>query len=156
MADALVAHWGLSPFRRGERARVSDGTVGGAPVRVLKPTTMMNRSGAALAGLRADPAFSPATDLLIVVDDFNIPLGTYRLRPAGSAGGHNGLKSIEAALQSQDYARMRVGIGPLPGREPWEDFVLAPFEEPEREQIDALMPELLAAADGWLLKGGAA
>jgi PTH1 family peptidyl-tRNA hydrolase len=156
VADALVAHWGLSPFRRGERARVSDGTVDGVPVRVLKPTTMMNRSGAALAGLRADPAFSPATELLIVVDDFNIPLGTFRLRSAGSAGGHNGLKSIEAALQSQDYARVRVGIGPLPGGDPWEDFVLAPFAESEREQIEALMPELLAAADGWLREGATA
>lgn len=156
MADALVAHWGLSPFRRGERARVSEGTVEGVAVRVLKPTTMMNRSGAALAGLRADPTFSPAKELMIVVDDFNIPLGTFRLRDAGSAGGHNGLKSIEAALQSQDYARMRVGIGPLPRGDPWEDFVLAPFDEPEREQIDALMPELLAAADGWLRDGSAA
>ena len=150
MAEALARHWGLSPFRRGERARVADGAVGGVPVRVLKPTTMMNRSGAALAGLRADPSFVPATDLLIVVDDFNIPLGTYRFRPSGSAGGHNGLKSIEAALQSQDYARLRVGIGPLPGGEPWEEFVLAPFDSTEREQVDGVMPELLKAADDWL------
>ena len=150
MADALVRHWGLSPFRRGERARVADGEVGGVAVRVLKPTTMMNRSGAALAGLRADPSFVPATDLLIVVDDFNIPLGTYRFRPSGSAGGHNGLKSIEAALQSQDYARLRVGIGPLPAGEPWEEFVLAPFDVSEQEQVDALMPDLLRAADDWL------
>lgn len=119
-------------------------------MRVLKPTTMMNRSGAALAGLRADPSFVPATDLLIVVDDFNIPLGTYRFRPSGSAGGHNGLKSIEAALQSQDYARLRVGIGPLPAGEPWEEFVLAPFDVSEQEQVDALMPDLLRAADDWL------
>ena len=150
MADALVRHWGLSPFRRGERARVADGAVDGVPVRVLKPTTMMNRSGAALAGLRADPAFVPAKDLLIVVDDFNIPLGTYRFRPSGSAGGHNGLKSIEAALQSQEYARLRVGIGPLPDAEPWEEFVLAPFDETERQQVDALMPQLVQAADEWL------
>lgn len=150
MADALVRHWGLSPFRRGERARVADGAVDGVPVRVLKPTTMMNRSGAALAGLRADAAFVPATDLLIVVDDFNIPLGTYRMRPSGSAGGHNGLKSIEAALQSQDYARLRMGIGPLPGGEPWEEFVLAPFDDTEREQVEAVIPEVLKAADEWL------
>ncbi len=110
----------------------------------------MNRSGAALASLRADAAFVPSRDLLIVVDDFNIPVGTYRLRPSGSAGGHNGLKSIEAALQSQEYARLRIGIGPLPAGEPWEDFVLAPFEEAEAEKIEALMPELLQTADEWL------
>ena len=153
MADALVRHWGLSPFRRGERARVADGAVSGVPVRVLKPTTMMNRSGAALASLRADPTFVPAKDLLIVVDDFNIPLGTWRLRPSGSAGGHNGLKSIEAALQSQEYARLRVGIGPLPSEEPWEEFVLAPFEETEREQAEGLMPDLIKAVDEWLRQG---
>jgi peptidyl-tRNA hydrolase, PTH1 family len=153
VADALVAHWGLPPFRRGERARVSEGVVDGTPVLVLKPMTMMNRSGAALATLRADPAFLPATDLLVVVDDFNIPLGTYRLRPSGSAGGHNGLKSIEGALQSQEFARLRVGIGPAPAGEPWEDFVLSPFGDAEREQMETSMPQLIDAVAGWVRQG---
>jgi peptidyl-tRNA hydrolase, PTH1 family len=154
VADALVAHWGFPPFRRGERARVSQGEVGGVPVQVLKPTTMMNRSGAALAALRADPAFTAASDLLIVVDDFNIPLGTHRLRPSGSPGGHNGLKSVEGALQTQEYARLRVGVGPVLGGEPWEDFVLSPFTDPERDQLEALMPQLVDAVDGWVRRGG--
>lgn len=153
VADALVAHWGFPPFRRGERARVSQGTVAGTPVRVLKPTTMMNRSGAALASLRADPAFTPATDLLIVVDDFNIPLGSTRLRASGSAGGHNGLKSVEGALQSQEYARFRIGIGPVPPGERWEDFVLSPFGDDEREQMETQMPQLVAAVDAWVRHG---
>jgi PTH1 family peptidyl-tRNA hydrolase len=152
VADALVAHWGFPPFRRGERARVSEGAVDGILVRVLKPTTMMNHSGAALASLRGDPAFNSATDLLIVVDDFNIPLGTYRLRPSGSAGGHNGLKSIEGALQSQEYPRLRIGVGPVPAGERWEDFVLSPFADAEREQMEALMPQLVEAAAGWVLQ----
>ena len=150
LADALVARWGLSPFRRGERARVSEGAVDGVPVRVLKPTTFVNRSGAALASLRADPTFDPARDLLVAVDDFNIPLGTFRLRSEGSAGGHNGLKSIEGALQSQAYARLRIGIGPLPPGVPWEDFVLAPFTTDELEQLTALMPQMGDAVDAWL------
>lgn len=153
MVDALVARWGFPPFRRGERARVSTGAVVDRPVSVLKPTTMMNRSGAALASLRADPSFSPANDLLVVVDDFNIPTGTFRLRPSGSAGGHNGLKSIEAVLQTQEYARLRVGIGPLPSREPWEDFVLAPFSAPEREQVEEILPQILDAVDAWVREG---
>ncbi|MGH7537734.1 MAG: aminoacyl-tRNA hydrolase [Gemmatimonadales bacterium] len=152
VADALVARWGFPPFRRGERARVSAGEVAGVRVQVLKPTTMMNRSGAALASLRADPAFVPATDLLVISDDFNIPLGTFRLRTAGSAGGHNGLKSIEGALQSPDYARLRVGVGPLPAGEP-EDFVLSPFTDAEREQIDALLPQLVDGVDRWVREG---
>jgi PTH1 family peptidyl-tRNA hydrolase len=153
VADALVARRGFPPFRRGERARVSAGEVAGVPVQVLKPTTMMNRSGAALASLRADPAFVPATDLLVISDDFNIPLGTFRLRAAGSAGGHNGLKSIEGALQSPDYARLRVGIGPLPAGEPWEDFVLSPFTVAEREEIDALLPQLVEVVETWVREG---
>jgi PTH1 family peptidyl-tRNA hydrolase len=153
VADALVAQWGLPPFQRGERARVTAGEVAGVAVRILKPTTMMNRSGAALASLRADPTFNPATDLLVVVDDFNIPLGTHRLRPAGSAGGHNGLRSIEGALQSQQYARLRVGIGPLPGDLPWEDFVLAPFEREEEEQVQHQLPALVDLVEQWIREG---
>lgn len=152
LADALVAHWGFPPFRRGERARVSEGQVGdGTAVRVLKPTTYMNSSGAALASLRADPTFNPASDLLILVDEFRIPTGTFRLRTEGSAGGHNGLKSIEAALQSQQYTRLRIGVGPLPeGVSDWSEYVLAPFTSEQHEQVEAIMPQLIDAVTKWV------
>ena len=151
LAEAVAEHWQLPPFRRAERARATEGTVAGVPVRLLKPTTFMNRSGAALASLRADPTFTPSRDLLILVDDFQIPLGTFRLRGDGSAGGHNGLKSIEGALQSQTYARLRVGVGPLPeGTADWSDYVLAPFEPAELEQVNALMPGMIEAVEKWL------
>ncbi len=151
LADAVAAHWQLPPFRRAERARATEGSVAGVPVRILKPTTFMNRSGAALASLRADASFDPTRDLLILVDDFQIPLGTFRFRPDGSAGGHNGLKSIEGALQSQQYARLRVGVGPLPeGTGDWADYVLAPFEPVQLEEVQALMPEMIEAVEKWL------
>ena len=151
LADALAEHWRLPPFRRAERARATEGTVAGAPVRILKPTTFMNRSGAALASLRADPSFDPSRDLLILVDDFQIPLGTFRFRPDGSAGGHNGLKSIEGALQSQQYARLRIGVGPLPdGTGDWADYVLAPFEPEQLEEVEALMPAMIEQVEKWL------
>ena len=151
LADAVAAHWQLPPFRRAERARATEGSVAGVPVRLLKPTTFMNRSGAALASLRADPSFDPTRDLLILVDDFQIPLGTFRFRPDGSAGGHNGLKSIEGALQSQQYARLRVGVGPLPeGTGDWADYVLAPFEPEQMEEVEALMPQMIEAVEKWL------
>jgi len=128
--------------------------VHGVPVRVLKPTTSMNRSGAALASLRADPAFNPATDLLVLVDDLAIPCGTFRLRAEGSAGGHNGLKSIEGALQSQQYARLRIGVGPLPeGTGDWSEYVLAPFTPEEVEQVEALMAPMVDAVERWLREG---
>jgi peptidyl-tRNA hydrolase, PTH1 family len=151
LADAVARHWQLPPFRRAERARATEGTVAGNPVRILKPTTFMNRSGAALVSLRAGPAFDPARDLLILVDDFQIPLGTFRFRPDGSAGGHNGLKSIEGALQSQQYARLRIGVGPLPeGTGDWADYVLAPFEPAQLEEVEALMPAMIEAVEKWL------
>jgi len=154
LADALVARWGLPPFHRGERARVTEGEVDGVPVRVLKPTTYMNSSGAALASLRADPTFDPARDVLILVDDFAIPVGTFRLRADGSAGGHNGLKSIESALQSQRYARLRIGVGPLPeGVSDWSEYVLAPFTPEQREQVEAIMPQLVDAVTKWVKEG---
>jgi len=154
LADALVARWEFPPFRRGERARVSEGEFAGVPVRVLKPTTFMNVSGAALASLRADPTFNPATDLLVLVDEFRIPCGTFRLRADGSAGGHNGLKSIEGALQSQQYARLRIGVGPLPeGVSDWSEYVLAPFDPEQVAQIEAAMPQLVEAVERWVGEG---
>src|SRR2546422_11474047 len=103
----------------------------------------MSRSGAALASLRADATFNPATDLLVLVDDFQIPCGTFRLRGEGSAGGHNGLKSIEGALQSRQYARLRIGVGPLPeGAGDWSEYVLAPFTSRSEEHTSELQSRL--------------
>jgi PTH1 family peptidyl-tRNA hydrolase len=131
---------------------VTEGVADGVPVRVLKPTTYMNRSGAALASLRADPSFDPATDLLVLVDDFQIPCGTFRLRAEGSSGGHNGLKSIEGALQTRQYARLRIGVGPLPeGVTDWADYVLAPFTPEQVEQVETLMPQMIDAVEKWVL-----
>lgn len=154
LADALVARWDFPPFRRGERARVTHGAVAGVAVQVLKPTTFMNASGAALASLRADPAFHPATDLLVLVDEFRISCGTFRLRADGSAGGHNGLRSIEGALQSQQYARLRIGVGPLPERvTDWSEYVLAPFEPEQAAQIETAIPQMIEAVARWVGDG---
>ena len=88
------------------------------------------------------------------MDDFQIPCGTFRLRTEGSAGGHNGLKSIEGALQSQQYARLRIGVGPLPeGIDGWSDYVLEPFTPEQREQVEALMPQMVDAVTTWVHQG---
>ena len=154
LADHLVARWRFGPFRRGERARESEGTFDGRAVRVLKPQTYMNRSGAALASLHALPGFDPAADLLVLVDDVALPVGKFRLRGAGSPGGHNGLKSVEGALQRQDYARLRIGVGPAPaGLDDLADFVLGPFEPEEWRVVGDLLDPMADAVESWLTEG---
>jgi PTH1 family peptidyl-tRNA hydrolase len=152
--DHLAARWRLGPFRRGERARETAGPVNGRDVRLIKPQTYMNRSGAALAPLLATDAFDPATDLLVLVDDVATDLGRFRLRGAGSSGGHNGLKSIEGTLRRQDYARLRIGIGPVPpGMDDLADFVLGAFTREERGVINDLLDPMADAVEGWIADG---
>jgi PTH1 family peptidyl-tRNA hydrolase len=154
LADHLAKRWRLGAFRRAERSREATGTWEGHQVRVLKPHTYMNRSGAALAPLRALEGFDHAQDLLILVDDVALPVGKFRLRGAGSAGGHNGLKSIEGSLQRQDYARLRIGVGPVPPDTPdLSDFVLAPFAPDESRQIDELLDPMSDAVETWVVEG---
>jgi PTH1 family peptidyl-tRNA hydrolase len=154
LADRLAARWKLPPFRRVPAARETRGSALGREVVLVKPQTYMNRSGAALASLRSLPEFDPAQELLVVTDDFALPLGRFRLRGAGSAGGHNGLKSIEGALRRQDYARLRIGIGPLPpDTRDTADFVLEPFTREEREVINQLLDPMSEATECWLTEG---
>jgi peptidyl-tRNA hydrolase, PTH1 family len=153
LADRLVARWKLPPFRRADRARQTQGTWESHPVTVLKPQTYMNRSGAALAPLRVLPGFDPSQQLLILVDEVALPIGRFRLRGGGSAGGHNGLKSVEGVLQRQDYARLRIGVGPQPIDDDLSDFVLGPFTAEEREILDGLLDPMSEAVECWLEDG---
>ncbi len=128
--------------------------VAGQPVTLIKPQTYMNESGAALAPLLDQPDFHPAHDLLVLVDDSALPLGGFRLRARGSSGGHHGLESIEATLQSRSYGRLRIGIGPVPEDVvDLVDFVLAPFTRAEARELEALLPILGDAAECWISEG---
>lgn len=114
----------------------------------------MNRSGAALASLHADPAFDPSRDLLILVDDVATAAGRFRLRGAGSSGGHNGLKSIEGVLRRQDYARLRIGVGPVPaGTGDLADFVLGEFDRDERDALTSILDPMADAVECWAAEG---
>lgn len=154
LADRLAEQWRAGPFRRSERGREALATVGGHAVRLLKPQTYMNRSGAVLVPLLADPAFDPSQDLLVLVDDVAIALGRFRLRGAGSSGGHNGLRSIEATLRRQDYARLRIGIGPRPDDvDDLADFVLAEFDREEDAALEAVLDPMVDAVACWVEDG---
>jgi len=154
LADYLASRWRFPPFRRIPAARQTFGVVGGQDVLLIKPQTFMNRSGAALAPLRALADFDPSQNLIVLVDDAAIPLGRFRLRGAGSAGGHNGLKSIEGALRRQDYARLRIGVGPVsPNLDDLADFVLDHFLPEEAAQLETLLPPMAEAVECWLTDG---
>lgn len=153
LVDWLSREWSLGPFQRSGPALTAFGRVGSHEVLLLKPTTFMNRSGAALAPARTDPDVDIAADLLVVVDDAALEVGRIRLRPGGSAGGHNGLRSVEAALGTREYARLRIGVGQPPAGMDLADWVLSEFESEDEEAILGLMPELGASVRSWMDDG---
>jgi PTH1 family peptidyl-tRNA hydrolase len=153
--DHLADVWRLSGWRRDGETLTLAGAVAGQPVRLVKPTTYMNLSGQVLRPYLRRPAWSAAADLMVIVDEVAIPLGTYRLRARGSAGGHNGLRDVERALGTQEYPRLRVGIRPEDPRRVGNlsDFVLSPFGKDERAVVLELLPRLQDAVEIWLRDG---
>lgn len=151
--DRLAYDWKIGPFHRDGRALRADGTVSGNEVRLLKPTTYVNRSGQALAFLRGSEALDPARDLLVVVDDAALEVGRVRFRPRGSPGGHNGLKSVSGALGSDEYARLRLGVGKKPEGVDLSDWVLSPMPDEDEDVVTGLLPELTRAVELWLEEG---
>lgn len=115
-----------------------DATIRGRDISLLRPTGYMNRSGGPVRRLLEGSNFSPQ-EVLVVCDDFALPLGAIRTRRRGSDGGHNGLASILSALGTSEVPRMRLGVGGPPGDEDPADFVLDPFDESEHETVEDLL-----------------
>jgi PTH1 family peptidyl-tRNA hydrolase len=156
IVDHLAGVWRFDGWRKDQNAQVAGGRVGGQRVRLVKPQTYMNLSGGILRPYLRRESWSAAKDLLIIVDEVALPVGRFRLRAHGSAGGHNGLKSIEAAVGSQHYARLRIGVGPPSDRErkgDLADYVLNKMGKREREDVEALLPEIVAQAESWVSDG---
>jgi PTH1 family peptidyl-tRNA hydrolase len=147
---------GFPAFQRDGRARVTSGLVDGEPVRLIRPITWMNRSGSALAPLRNLEGFDVRRDLLVISDDTALDVGRIRFRERGSSGGHNGLKSVEAALETQEYPRLRIGVGSPPPEIDQADWVLTPFSREDEERIRSLLPELADAVKLWIEEGTSA
>lgn len=158
VVDHLADVWRFDGWRKDGQARVASGTVAGQRVRLVKPLTYMNLSGGALRPYLRRERWRFPTDLLVVVDEVALPVGTYRIRARGSAGGHNGLKSIEGTLGSQEYARLRIGVGPEdPARRRGDlaDYVLSDFGKREAATVTELLPDVAEAVETWLREGTA-
>ncbi len=154
--DHLADVWRFDGWKKDHEALIATGTVGTTKVRLVKPQTFMNLSGEAVRHYARRPFFAIANDLLVVADEVAFPVGRYRFRPKGSAGGHNGLKSIEQHLHTQEYGRLRVGVGPAEEQRSvgvLKDYVLGDFGKTEAVSVRELIPELVAGIEMWLGKG---
>jgi peptidyl-tRNA hydrolase, PTH1 family len=125
---------------------------GAEPLLVAKPLTFMNRSGDAVAALARYYDVDPA-DLLVVVDEAALPFGRLRARARGSAGGHNGLKSIIERLGTQEFPRLRLGVGRGDARRDLADHVLSKFEPGERAELETFIARAADAAEMFAVDG---
>ncbi len=114
----------------------------------LKPQTFMNNSGQAVAAFANFYKIKPQ-DILVISDDLDLPLGTYRLRSHGSSGGHNGLKSIEENLKSRDYQRLRIGIAAPECKTDTIDYVLGKLTSFEEKSLQSLKSTIFAILDDY-------
>ncbi len=131
LLEQFTSKYSLSWTKPAREYRLSECDLGKAHLVFLKPETYMNLSGEAVRAFRALDSFEPE-EFLVLCDDIALPLGRLRLRKKGSDGGHNGLRSIIESLDSQDFPRLRMGVGPVPAEMDPADFVLHPFLEEER------------------------
>jgi peptidyl-tRNA hydrolase, PTH1 family len=138
--------------QREARAIVASARLYGGQVVLVKPQTFMNLSGASVAGLLRNRGLS-VEDLIVMVDDVDLPLGSLRIRRKGSAGGHNGLKSVIGALETDSFTRVRMGAGPESPIDDLVSYVLAPFRERDRGVV-AEMIEQAVQAVGVILREG--
>ena len=155
VADVLADRM-RAPFKRDRsRARVAVGRLAGYPVTLAKPQSFMNLSGRPVAALRTFYKI-PVERIVVIHDELDVPFGTVRLKQGGGDNGHNGLRSVTAALGSRDYLRVRVGIGRPPGRMDPADFVLHDFSAAERKVLPDVLERCADAVEVLLQRGLAA
>ncbi len=143
--DEMAAKLGVNFSRVQSMALLTHGRIKEKKVFLAKPQTFMNRSGDSVAPLIRYYRV-PMQRLIIIFDDLDLPLGTIRLRPKGSSGGHHGLESIIRRLGTEDFPRMRLGIGRPPGRMEPADFVLQAFSKEENELVEMTIARAVACA----------
>ncbi len=152
IVDELARAHQLSFSKRKFKASLAEGRIAGQRVLLVKPETYMNLSGEAVQPLVAYFKLE-LSHLLVVYDDMDLPLGKIRLRPAGGAGGHNGMKSLIQRLGSNTFARLRVGIDRPPGRMDPAAYVLQNFSAAEEEVMVQVRDQACRAIETWLSKG---
>jgi peptidyl-tRNA hydrolase, PTH1 family len=156
MVDALAAAWHADAWRKDGEALVARATVEGVAIRLIKPQTYYNLVGVTLRPYLRRDDWRAEDDLLVIGDDATMVVGKARMRANGSAGGSNGLKSVEQQLRSQAYARLRLGTQPEDPRRAGgslSDFVLSRMPSDEREMVEAQFARAIRACETWVTRG---
>ncbi|MDO5028409.1 MAG: aminoacyl-tRNA hydrolase [Bacillota bacterium] len=143
--DKLIEKLSASPYKIKFQAFISETTIGGEKVLLVKPQTYMNNSGNSLREI-LDFYKIPSEDLIVIYDDIDIGFSTIRIRKKGSAGSHNGMKSIIYQIQSDTFPRIRIGVGQKHPQQDLANFVLSNFSKEEFEEIDLAVDQAAKAA----------
>ena len=153
LIEPLLAKWPIRLSERRFEAQWGHGEIDGSPVVIALPQTYMNLSGRAIRPLAKHLGIHPAA-IVALYDEVALPLGRLRLRRGGSAGGHNGVKSLIAELGTQDFLRLRLGVGPRPEGADLVDFVLGKFTPADLERLERdVFPRAIATVETLLTAG---
>ena len=144
--DALADRYGIAVKDKKHKALCGTGVIEGTKVMLAKPQTYMNLSGESVAEIVQFYKLDPESEMLVIFDDISLAPGSIRIRKKGSAGGHNGIKNIIACTGTQNFMRIKVGVGQKPDGWDLADFVLSPFGEADRKLVDAAIADTMDAA----------
>jgi PTH1 family peptidyl-tRNA hydrolase len=160
--DRIAEDCNVAIANRRGKALTGKATIAGQEVLLVKPETFMNLSGLAIAALVRELDLNPSEDVIVVHDDLAFPLGDFRIRQRGGANGHNGVESISAALGTEEWLRIRIGVGKPAmedGREikaGGKDYLLTPFRNQELAVLDEVLDRVKLAVEMVLAKGASA
>lgn len=144
--DALAEKYNISVSEKKHKALCGKGAIDGVKVVLAKPQTFMNLSGESVAELLNYYKLDPETEMIVIFDDISLAPGNIRIRKKGSAGGHNGIKNIIALSGTQDFMRIKVGVGEKPKGWDLADYVLGRFEKEDRALVDEAIGHAVEAA----------
>jgi PTH1 family peptidyl-tRNA hydrolase len=154
--DRIAGDLGVEVRNRQCRALTARAVIGGETVLLAKPETYMNLSGMSVRELVAEHEAKPESDLIVIQDELDFPLGTLRIHTRRSSAGHNGIESIIGALGTQDFLRIRMGVAPEHKVEDGKDYLLSPFRKAQMTTVDEMLDVAEDAVKVILAEGPAA